>query len=61
MIAPTIWTGSSNVPSVGWFLFGGYGNELNNSQWFNQDTWTLGPSLYENTQIEYQCVTQVLN
>ena len=60
MLAPTIWTGSSNVPSRGWFIFGGYGNNLTNSQWFNQDTWKLGPSLYENSPNIYQCITQVI-
>ena len=48
------------MPSRGWFIFGGNGNDLTTSQWFNQDTWTVGPSLYENTPILYQCVTQVL-
>jgi hypothetical protein len=49
------------VPGKGWFIFGGDGNTIPQSQMLQSinSTWTLGPQLYQSTSVYGQCNVQV--
>jgi hypothetical protein len=49
------------VPGKGWFIFGGDGNTIPQSQMLQSinSTWTLGPQLYQSKSVYAQCNIQV--
>jgi hypothetical protein len=53
--------GSVLVPNQGWFLFGGFGNNLLTMQKLStlRGNWTAGPNLYQNVLDYFMCGVQV--
>ncbi len=61
LLEPEVWAGNALIPTEGWVIFGGLGNDLTKSQKFSENQWQLGPDLVNKQPTGVQCVTQVIS
>jgi hypothetical protein len=61
-MAKSYYSNSVFVPNQGWFIFGGAGNSLKNSQKLPtiSSSWEVGPYLYQGRPVSQQCSLQVI-